>query len=61
MFPIRKRISTRSTVEFLGASRDAMSTVTLDHVGFESARVENGVQYNTVPSEGSGLEASGVT
>jgi len=33
MLPTRSRTSTLSTVECLGASRDAASTVTFDHLG----------------------------
>lgn len=61
--PIRRRTNSRRAVEFFGASREAASTVTVDHFGGElvDTKEASGVQWRVVDAMGSGGGAWGVT
>lgn len=53
ILPTRSRKSSLSTVECLGASLDAASTVTCDHLGEGSMSDARGVQRSVVDGAGS--------
>jgi hypothetical protein len=63
MLPTKTLTSKRSAVECLGASREAASTVTVDHFGGEEVETSEarGVQWSEVEGTGSVGSSCGVS